>query len=230
MQAPVRQLLDDEEVHLNSTITELAKNEEGLWRLHTAEEGWGEEAYDAVVFAIPAPEVTPLVAPHSTKLAGISGSAVMKGTWALMLQYPQPLQVPFDSAFINQNPLSWVSRDNAKPGRNKSVETWLLHATSAWSDQHIDSSEEEVSSALLTAFCSLPFPSSEFQIARPHAWSAHHWKHATTHPNLDINSAWDEEQQLGVCGDWLNVGKVEGAWLSGRHLARVIHEQQQQSL
>lgn len=29
---------------------------------------------------------------------------------------------------------------------------------------------------------------------------------------------------LGVCGDWLDGGRVEGAWMSGRELAqRVLH-------
>ena len=50
-------------------------------------------------------------------------------------------------------------------------------------------------------------------------WSAHRWRYATTHPNLEQGSAWDGEQRLGLCGDWLDVGKVEGAWKSGVHLA-----------
>lgn len=29
---------------------------------------------------------------------------------------------------------------------------------------------------------------------------------------------------LGLCGDWLNGGKVEGAWRSGRKLAQQIVE------
>jgi hypothetical protein len=28
--------------------------------------------------------------------------------------------------------------------------------------------------------------------------------------------------RLGLCGDWLHGGKVEGAWLSGRALAQQV--------
>lgn len=53
-------------------------------------------------------------------------------------------------------------------------------------------------------------------------WSAHRWRYATTHPNLDRGSVWDADKNLGICGDWLDVGKVEGAWKSGVHLAEAI--------
>jgi renalase len=33
---------------------------------------------------------------------------------------------------------------------------------------------------------------------------------------------WVDGQGLGLCGDWLNGGTVEAAWLSGRALAARI--------
>lgn len=222
MKAPIRHLLEDADMELNSTIDEISKNPGEKWQLHSLERGWQQEEYDAVVFAVPAPQATPLVAPHSTKLSDISNSAHMKGAWAIMLQYKLPLDVPFDSAFINHGPLSWISRDSAKPGRDKSVETWLLHATSDWSEENIDKTSDKVAAELIAAFCTLKLP-SDFQIQPPHAWSTHRWLFATTHPNLAIQSAWDEEAKVGLCGDWLHMGMIEGAWLSGRHLADAMH-------
>ena len=32
---------------------------------------------------------------------------------------------------------------------------------------------------------------------------------------------------LGLCGDWLNGGKAEGAWLRGRHLVLRVLESSQ---
>jgi predicted NAD/FAD-dependent oxidoreductase len=32
-----------------------------------------------------------------------------------------------------------------------------------------------------------------------------------------------EDNKLSLCGDWLNGGRVEGAWLSGYQLASAIH-------
>ena len=59
-------------------------------------------------------------------------------------------------------------------------------------------------------------------LSAPAAWSAHRWRFADTEASLDRNCCWDEEARIGLCGDWLNGGKVEGAWLSGRGLARRI--------
>jgi predicted NAD/FAD-dependent oxidoreductase len=37
----------------------------------------------------------------------------------------------------------------------------------------------------------------------------------------------DTEHGIGLCGDWLNGGKVQGAWLSGLKLANklIAHNQ-----
>ena len=72
------------------------------------------------------------------------------------------------------------------------------------------------SDALLAAFARLGAE------AAPAAWSAHRWRYADTEASLDRNCCWDEDARIGLCGDWLNGGKVEGAWLSGRGLARRI--------
>jgi predicted NAD/FAD-dependent oxidoreductase len=42
------------------------------------------------------------------------------------------------------------------------------------------------------------------------AWSAHRWRYADTEPALDKGCVWDAGR-IGLCGDWLNGGKVEGA-------------------
>jgi predicted NAD/FAD-dependent oxidoreductase len=53
----------------------------------------------------------------------------------------------------------------------------------------------------------------------PDAWTAHRWRYAQPQPALSLGCTWDADITLGLCGDWLNGGKVEGAWLSGRALA-----------
>ena len=56
----------------------------------------------------------------------------------------------------------------------------------------------------------------------PQAWSAHRWRYADTEPPLQLGCLWDADTGIGLCGDWLNGGKVEGAWLSGRALGRRV--------
>jgi len=89
--------------------------------LFSLEHGVLPEGFDAFVLAIPAPQAATLLqqaTPHLVQLAALAGSVVMRGSWALMLRFEKPLELPFDGAFVNQDPLRWIARDNSKPGRS----------------------------------------------------------------------------------------------------------------
>jgi predicted NAD/FAD-dependent oxidoreductase len=131
-----------------------------------------------------------------------------------MVRYDHPPSLPFEAAFVNQGPLRWIARNNCKPGR-EGKETWLLHATAEWSEAHIEDTPEAVAEILLEAFAELGAP-------LPAAWAAHRWRYADSVPAMAYECIWDDALGLGLCGDWLNGGKVEGAWLSGRALGQRI--------
>ncbi|WP_010460467.1 NAD(P)/FAD-dependent oxidoreductase [Acidovorax radicis] len=184
---------------------------EGGWTITSAEHGPLHQRYDAVMLAVPAPQAVPLLAPVAPAGAAVAASARMRGSWAVMLRYAAPVAMPWEGAFINTGPLRWVARDSSKPGRT-GAETWLLHATAEWSDAHIEGNAESVTATLLAAFAALGGPT-------PLAVIAQRWRYADTEPALTLGSWWNASLRLGMCGDWLNGGKVEGAWLSGRALA-----------
>ena len=78
--------------------------------------------------------------------------------------------------------LDWLARNRSKPGRDNTLDTWVLHATSAWSRQHIDLSKEAVIEQLHGAFAELlhdSMPAPIFSLA--HRWlyarpaSSHEW-------------------------------------------------------
>ena len=199
-----------------TTIRQLQRHQEG-WQLVSLEHGVLSERFDAIVLAVPAPQAAALLqqaTPPLVQLAALAGSVVMRGSWALMLRFEKPLELPFDAAFVNQGPLRWIARDSSKPGRS-GAETWLLHANAEWSEAHLAEDAERVASALLHAFEQLGGSS-------PQAWTAHHWLYADSEPALDIACVWQAGHGLGLCGDWLNSGKVEGAWLSGRALGQQL--------
>jgi predicted NAD/FAD-dependent oxidoreductase len=56
----------------------------------------------------------------------------------------------------------------------------------------------------------------------PQAWTVHRWRYAEAVTYLDCGFVWDTNAKIGLCGDWLNGGKVQGAWLSGRKLAQQV--------
>ena len=211
MTAPARFLADTLAVTPQTRILELKDGTDG-WRLRAAEQGWIDQPFDAVILAIPAPQAVPLLQQPASGLAAVAASAAMRGCWALMLRYQAPAGLPFDAAFVNEGALRWVARDSSKPGR-PGPETWLLHASAEWSEAHLELPPESVAGELLHAF-------GQVGGTPPHAWTAHRWRYADTAAPLDRGCVWDRDRKLGLCGDWLNGGKVEGAWRSGRRLAK----------
>ncbi len=213
MTAPARFLAETLPSRYETTVKELQPTENG-WRIFSAEHGWLDETFEAVLLAVPAPQATPLMQSVAPDFAALAAGATMRGSWALMLRFDEAVALPFDAAFVNTGPLRWMARDNSKPGR-EGQETWLLHASAEWSEAHIEDDAEEVSRALLLAF-------NQLGGQAPQAWSAHRWRYADTAMQLDHVCAWDAQRRLGLCGDWLNGGKVEGAWLSGTALAKLV--------
>ena len=187
---------------------------EGGWVITSAEHGPHAQRYDAVLLAVPAPQAAPLLAPVAPAGAVVAASVRMRGSWAVMLRYAAPVAMPWEGVFINSGPLRWVARDSSKPGRT-GPETWLLHASAEWSDAHMEDDADAVMAALIAAFVALGGPA-------PLAATAHRWRYADTEPARTMGSWWDASLRLGMCGDWLNGGKVEGAWLSGRALAQHV--------
>jgi renalase len=214
MTAPANFLADTLTLTTQSTIKQLQRDEDG-WRLVSAEHGLIDECVDAVLLAIPAPQAAVLLQSVAPALTAIAATTNMRGCWTLMLQFASPVSLPFDAAFVHHSALSWIARDNSKPGR-AGLESWVLQASPEWSEAHLEDAADDVAAALINAFVTLGGPT-------PSAWAAHRWRYASTEPAQERECAWDAALRIGMCGDWLNGGKVEGAWLSGRRLAeRVI--------
>ena len=219
MTAPGRWLAAPLTIEPGHSVKQIRRSAEG-WQLETVEAGWLATQFDSVLLAVPAPQAAPLLAPVAPEMAALASGARMRGCWALMLQFNSTLALPFDAAFVNQGRLRWIARDNSKPGR-QGPETWLLHATAEWSEARLEDNAKDVEAELVDAFRQACTP---IDIPLPQDSSAHRWRYADSFPALTQGCAWDKALGLGMCGDWLNGGKVEGAWLSGRQLAaRLMH-------
>lgn len=202
--------------HWQTTVRRLEPHPDG-WAIASAEHGVHDQRYSAVLLAVPAPQAMPLLSEVAPAGAAVAASVRMRGCWAVMLRYAAPLALPWDGAFINAGPLRWVARDSSKPGRTAppGTETWLLHASTEWSEAHIEDSADSVTASLLAAFSALGG-------TPPVAATAHRWRYADTEPALARGHWWDATERVGLCGDWLSGGNVEGAWLSGQSLAHAV--------
>ena len=220
MTSPARLLASRLNVKLETTIKSLTRRADDhfRWHLQSAEQGWLETSFDVAVIAIPAHQATLLLVDIGHPFGAQAKAVLMQGCWALMLQFAEPIELGWDAAQIHDGMLCWAARDSAKPGR-QGAETWVLHASAAWSEANMERPATEIAEAMLGAFREIGGP-------QPIGNSAHRWRYAgcvAGGGEASVSPAlWDDEHRLGVCGDWLNGGEVEGAWLSGLALANRI--------
>lgn len=219
MSSPARWLANELTVISSARVSELVKHNH-RWRLRfddatAVPDALSDTGYDAVVLAMPSAQAADLARSHAPALAARCKTSAMRPCWAGIFRFSAPVALPFDAAFVNAGPLRWIARDNSKPGRPDS-ETWVLHATTTWSELHLEDSADSAATAMMQAFAALGGPA-------PDAATAHRWLYAEPASTSEHAAfAWDAAHKLGLCGDWLNAGRVEGAWLSGRSLARAI--------
>jgi renalase len=213
-------------VILETTVTALTRSVTG-WQLTTLERGVIDTSFDALLLAIPAPQVCALLqtaGSATAELSALVARVTMQARWSVMLHFTEPLPVSFDAAVVDTEPLRWIARDNSKPER-ENIETWVLHASTKWSAENVEASKELVLTELVDSFSKwvgVPL--------QPIEAIAHRWRYAARTTDIHYEpvesptsrSHWQHELRLGVCGDWMVGGSIEDAWLSGTHLAERI--------
>lgn len=218
MTMPARLLSTGINTVTSATINELVR-EGGSWRLSSTESGLIDERFDVVVVGVPSPQAVPLLDCAAPELARAAARARMRPVWVVMARCEADPALGFDAAVVNEGPLGWIANDNRKPGR-AGHGTWALHASSAWTEAHLEDEPADVVHALVAAFRELGGPAVRTAIA-------HRWRYA--HP-LETKGEdapgymWRAQDGVGVCGDWLAGGGVEGAWLSGNRLGAAIQQ------
>jgi predicted NAD/FAD-dependent oxidoreductase len=205
------------ETTLETTVSRLARTAAGRWQLIDAQEvSLGE--YDRVILTCPPPQTAALLASH-TPLAESIAAVGMNPCWALLLQLAEPLELDFDAAFVQDNPLAWVCRQQSKPGwPADGGSSWVLHASAAWSIEHLEADGDQVSNQLGDAFAeALGQPLGRILYS-----ATHRWRYAIAAQPLRAGCLWDAASGLGACGDWCAGSRVEGAFLSGLAMAEAV--------
>lgn len=206
MNAPVRALAEECDVRWNTTVKLLTHD--GEWQI-------GDERFEAVIVAVPAEQVAPLVDVHDGTLADMARSAVSDPCWTVMAAFDAP--VPVDRHRLTDcGILGSAVRNSAKPGRG-GPEAWVLQASPDWSRANLEDEPDLVARELLAAFADCVGADMPAVIAT----SVHRWRYAKAGA-LDLGASWNAEIGLGACGDWLLGARIEAAWLSGQRLAALV--------
>jgi predicted NAD/FAD-dependent oxidoreductase len=214
MNSPGQYLAKNLSIECNQTIDKIYQ-QDGKWHLHSLENGDITQSFDYLVLAIPAPQSYALTKLIDHSIEVFCSSVNMQGCWTVMARFSEKVDMPFDAAFINNEIISWISRNNSKPGRT-GQETWTIHANPQWSQQCIELDKEEAGKLILESAKQLGLNCQNAEIA------IHRWRYASGATNTEAGFILNKDNKLSLCGDWLIGGRVEGAWLSGHKLANVI--------
>lgn len=221
MPALCRQLLQGTGTSWASPVAALQQGPSG-WRLQGADALLGE-GFDAVVLALPPAQAGALLADHHRSWARHAALALMQPCWTLMGVAPAPAAaLAWEIARPPTGPLAWVQRNDSRPGRERRAGEvhWVLHARAAWSRLHLEQPADWVQAQLQTGLSEWLGESVHWSHAVTHCWRYAMPQASTAAPSGD--SWWDAALGLGVCGDFLGGGGVEGAWLSARALAAAM--------
>jgi len=233
--APARWLAQSLNVVTQATVSAIHNNG-GQWQITTSEFGLSAERFDCLVLAMPAPQAAVLLQDVNPQLAGLCNRVRMRPCYALMLRLTNELKSDFDGVFVNAGLLSWIALDSAKPGRSmdRHQQVWVLHATSEWSQQYVDEDRHTVARLMLEEFMRImtlngaeteEISNTIAALATASNYDLHRWLYADCDHYLDVSHHFDDKQSIGICGDWLNGGKIQGAWLSGFNLADAMINQ-----
>lgn len=174
--------------------------------------------YDWLVAAIPSTQAAALLA-GAANLQAQARALPMVPCWAVLASFDAPVATGFDAAFVNDSALTWIARNNAKPGREPMPECWVLHAARDWSETALEEPAEAVCARMLAEFRRVTGCDDVPASAR-----AHRWRFAGPGAGTDLTCLFDAASGAGACGDWLAGSRVEGACISGLDLAARILE------
>jgi renalase len=171
-----------------------------------------------VVAAIPAPQAATLLIPLDPAFAAID-HVVMAPCWAAMVAFDTGLEAFADIVRGGAaDTLALIARNSSKPGRTG--ETFVLHASPAWSRNRLEDDRETVAADMLDAMRQTAGPHTI--LPEPVHCVAHRWRYALTETPLGAPYVGNDDSTLLACGDWCIGGRIEAAHQSGLALARHI--------
>lgn len=178
--------------------------------------------FDAVIVTAPPAQTRDLLADSGlTSLAATLDTPVkhVQPCWAVAAHYAVPPFKEFDGMRLNSDVLSWAANNSSKPGRNDDGQWWVLHGHSEWSRANENTPAETVAGKMIRAFHEATGASG-----RPDDVVTHRWLYAKSSGSDAPGCFWFSEEHIGLAGDWLSGGRVEGAFESAEALVKAMFE------
>jgi len=215
MSAFIRPLARGVDLRAGVTVHELIQSQRG-WELQT-DAGRIDGIFDAIAVAVPAPQALKLLGGHGRAFRDLT-NVYMAPCWTAVMAFEDPLDAGAEARRWTSGALRWASSDSSKPQRPEGMHGWVVHASPAWSLEHIEIDARDAAQELFRQFAEALGTS----LPDPVYLHAHRWRHAFVERPLGLPCLVDEEMAAGTCGDWCIAPRVEAAYESGRTLAHSL--------
>jgi predicted NAD/FAD-dependent oxidoreductase len=216
MNAVGKWLSDGLDIRLGRRVSKLCPEKRG-WSLEI--EGDGTEGrFDWVILTAPAAQTAELAEADRSLRREALGSGML-GCYALMLGFPNTLNLRWQAALVRDADISWISVNSSKPGR-RGNDTLVVHSTNAWAEAHLDSDPGDIGRHLLAEASRVT--------GRDLAVATHvdlqRWRYANIDKQAGATHHIDDHLQLAACGDWFIRGRIEAAFTSATTLAAALDQ------
>lgn len=186
------------------------------WSLKTLENEIFED-FDYLILAIPSHQAVNLI-PANFKYFDIVANIKMSGCFTLMLGFYEDINFEFDAALVKESNISWISVNSSKPERPKGL-SLVVNSSNKWADENIEEDLEIVKEKMITSLKKI----IDFDFKNINYQNIHRWRYANADLRQGDKSLFDQNLNLGICGDYLISGRVENAFLSGLDLYKNIN-------
>ena len=207
MNAIPAHLAAEMDISFDVTLVAMVKEKDRWQLIDQHDNDYGP--FDAVIISVPPSGITRLLKSSPNLLKRVA-EIEMQPCLAVMAAFEKPLDLPFDAAFVLKSPLRWVARNNSKPQR-PAAECWVFHADVKCSKAYAVHDDNTIVQSLIDAF----FESSGHQPVDPIDYRTRYWRSAAASNPLSVGCLWDSDLKIGLCGDWCQMSRLEGAALSG---------------
>lgn len=200
-------------------VGKLARNDQAWSVFDTAESHLGD--FDQVIITAPPAQARQLLADSELNdLAAHLDDPVkhVMPCWAVAAHFPVSPWLHHEGMRCRHPALFWVANNSSKPGRKDSGQWWVIHASPDWTEQHVDVPAEQVAEDLLEAFREV----TKFETG-PDDVVTHRWLYARSEGGDQPGHLWFPDYNIGLAGDWLSGGRVEGAFDSARGLVAELN-------
>lgn len=198
------------DIQFATPIDSLHRDDEGLWLADR--QGKMHGPHGGLILTMPPAQAAHILTGYEGLREMLAGYHMLP-CWAAAFRFEQALPLDFGAMETAHPLLAWVACDSGKPLRHHKGQWWVVHSRPDWSSRHLSLGRRQAGVRLLESF------QEHFAVdATPTTIETHRWLFAKPDNSAGPGHLWDDPNNIGLCGDYLEGGRVEGAFNSAESL------------